>query len=221
MKTSLATSPLRVLTNRFVALVCVLTFISSNALTINAQGDRITVRVNRPGAKISPTMHGLFFEDINFAADGGIYPERIKNRSFEFPEPMMGWKPIERANYKGTTYVINREQADAANRRFLRLAPEANASGNKGFGITNEGFRGIGVKQGAEYTFTVTARHADRTRTSTSVLRVEIEDENNRSLGSATINPIAPEWKTLDYRMKERRAANTAIIDEEYYSAVL
>lgn len=42
--------------------------------------------------KIQPTMYGIFFEDINFAADGGIYAELIKNRSFEFDEPLTGWK---------------------------------------------------------------------------------------------------------------------------------
>ncbi|HEX9602065.1 MAG TPA: alpha-L-arabinofuranosidase, partial [Mariniflexile sp.] len=42
-------------------------------------------------AKIQPTMYGVFFEDINFAADGGLYAEMIKNRSFEFDNPFMGW----------------------------------------------------------------------------------------------------------------------------------
>ena len=51
------------------------------------QPNTITVQVDRPGAAISPTMFGLFFEDINFGADGGLYPERVKNRSFEFPRP--------------------------------------------------------------------------------------------------------------------------------------
>ena len=39
------------------------------------------------GAAISPSMYGIFFEDINFGADGGLYPELVKNRSFEFQEP--------------------------------------------------------------------------------------------------------------------------------------
>ena len=53
--------------------------------------DVVAVDASRPGADISPTMFGVFFEDINFAADGGLYPERIKNRSFEFDEPLAGW----------------------------------------------------------------------------------------------------------------------------------
>ena len=60
-----------------------------------AQVREITVQVNKPGAPIPMTLFGLFFEDINSGADGGIYPERVKNRSFEFPNPMMGWKPLD------------------------------------------------------------------------------------------------------------------------------
>ena len=51
----------------------------------------ITVNVDQPGARINPAMWGVFFEDINFGADGGLYAEMVKNRSFEFPEPLMGW----------------------------------------------------------------------------------------------------------------------------------
>jgi len=51
----------------------------------------ISVDAAHPGAAISPSMYGVFFEDINFGADGGLYPELVKNRSFEFQEPLTGW----------------------------------------------------------------------------------------------------------------------------------
>ncbi len=54
----------------------------------------ISVDAAHPGAAISPAMFGIFFEDINFGADGGLYPERIKNRSFEFDQPLKGWRAI-------------------------------------------------------------------------------------------------------------------------------
>src|ERR1700751_807137 len=50
-----------------------------------------SVDLAHPGASISPAMFGVFFEDINFGADGGLYPELIKNRSLEFQEPLTGW----------------------------------------------------------------------------------------------------------------------------------
>src|SRR3974390_3613566 len=68
----------------------------------NAQGaDVIRVDVVHPGAAISPQMYGVFFEDINFAADGGLYPELVKNRSFEFSDPLTGWHEIMVINAKG------------------------------------------------------------------------------------------------------------------------
>ena len=49
------------------------------------------VNTKKLGAPIQSTMYGIFFEDINYAADGGLYGELIKNRSFEFPQALMGW----------------------------------------------------------------------------------------------------------------------------------
>jgi hypothetical protein len=54
----------------------------------------ITVQADKPGAKINPAMWGIFLEDVNFGADGGLYAELVKNRSFEFPDRMMGWTRI-------------------------------------------------------------------------------------------------------------------------------
>ena len=52
---------------------------------------QFTVQANKPGVEIQPTMYGIFFEDINFGADGGLYAEMVENRSFEFPQRLMGW----------------------------------------------------------------------------------------------------------------------------------
>ncbi|MDR0393726.1 MAG: alpha-L-arabinofuranosidase, partial [Tannerella sp.] len=50
------------------------------------------INLKKTGADIAPTMYGLFFEDINYAADGGLYAEKVKNRSFEFPaNHFTGW----------------------------------------------------------------------------------------------------------------------------------
>ena len=61
----------------------------------------ISVLADKPGAEIQPAMWGVFFEDINFAADGGIYAELVKNRSFEFELPMTGWRTLSKQNGTG------------------------------------------------------------------------------------------------------------------------
>src|SRR6187200_3073026 len=83
---------------------------------INAQQkDKIIVRANQPIAEIQPTMWGIFFEDINLGADGGIYAELVKNRSFEFKSPMIGWTVKQNKFNEGSALVINRQQEATAN----------------------------------------------------------------------------------------------------------
>src|SRR5512146_859707 len=65
-------------------------------IAATAAGATPTVQADKPGAKINPAMWGIFFEDINLGADGGLYAELVKNRSFEFPNAMMGWLPSVR-----------------------------------------------------------------------------------------------------------------------------
>src|ERR687885_446451 len=108
---------------RALALVCALALCAAQA---------------RPA--FAPTLFGLFFEDINFGADGGLYPERVKNRSFEFPDALMGWQKIERAGAGGSLTVLEEKPLNENNSHYLRM--EAGAGGR--VGVTNEGFRGMG-----------------------------------------------------------------------------
>ena len=78
-------------TSSFSTTLLVAAVVAANAV----RAATIAVQADKPGARINPAMWGVFFEDINLGADGGLYAELVKNRSFEFPEPMMGWfKPV-------------------------------------------------------------------------------------------------------------------------------
>lgn len=159
-------------------------FLTFLLLVAVVQAQDVTVQVNKPGAAIPRTLFGLFFEDINFGADGGLYPERVKNRSFEFPNPMMGWKQLDRGDKKGQVYVFDHGSVnDTANSHYLRI---------KSSGVTNEGFRGIGVQKGAEYRFSIRARRVDG---SPVALRVEVED-GNRVVGETQVTGFTNVWKT-------------------------
>src|SRR6476620_4740450 len=103
----------------------------------------LVLGVDRPGASIAKTMVGLFFEDINFAADGGLYPERVKNRSFEFPDPLMGWKRATPA--AGTFTVRTDAPVSPKNPHYLRIEGTDRA---QPFGVMNDGFRGVAIEAG-------------------------------------------------------------------------
>lgn len=173
-----------------VALICAAVLSPPRAQYAQTQSDAVTVQIDRPGAAISPSLFGLFFEDINFGADGGLYPERVKNRSFEFPDPMMGWKRLARGETKGTLQIYDAGSGSGRpNAHHLQIT--ADSSG--GFGVTNEGFRGMGVEQGKEYLFSVSARKVGDTP---AALRVEVEDADGKKLGEAGITGLTPAWQT-------------------------
>src|SRR6187399_2386998 len=138
---------------RFKQLITVVIVLLMSA-QLSAQSTKLTVQVDKPIAEIQPTMWGIFFEDINFGADGGLYAELVKNRSFEFPTPMMGWRE-SRVNYqKGRILIVNKSD-NSSNARFARITIN-NPEGN--YSLSNEGFRGIGVHKEKQYDFSIMAR---------------------------------------------------------------
>lgn len=129
----------------------------------------MTVDVSKPKAKIQPTMYGIFFEDINFGADGGLYAELVKNRSFEFPQALVGWTPF------GQVEIRDEQPCFDRNPHYVRIT-------NNGqllrAGLDNEGFRGIGVKKDGEYRFSVYARTPDAEPVKLSVELVNAAGDN-------------------------------------------
>src|ERR1700684_4234486 len=84
----------------------------------------ITIHADQPGAGINPAMWGIFFEDINFGADGGLYAELVKNRGFEFPDALMGWTLLSPSLAKGEASVQTDSPLNANNPHYLRLQSE-------------------------------------------------------------------------------------------------
>jgi alpha-L-arabinofuranosidase len=154
---------------------------------------KLTVQTDKPIAAIQPTMWGIFFEDINFGADGGLYAELVKNRSFEFSQPLMGWKEQKFDRFSlnkesGFTSIINRGEEGTSSPRYARVSVNA----DKGYGLTNEGFRGMGIKKDMQYNFSVLLKQHEG---STTKLRVELVDSKGNVLGETTISPIENNWK--------------------------
>lgn len=156
------------------------------------QNSTIVVNPDKITAQVQPEMWGVFFEDINMGADGGIYAELIKNRSFEFYKPLMGWTAKGRKLKEGDLLVLNRKESHANNPRFLRVNSRGSERGD--LGITNEGFRGIGVKKGLSYDFSVFYRQAS----ANVILHAELLDSTGKILGAAVLSPKGSDnqWKS-------------------------
>lgn len=107
------------------------------------------IDIQKVGSPIQSTMYGIFFEDINFGADGGLYAELIKNRSFEFENPWGGWEPF------GDVSIAEKNPCFNKNPHYAHLTYTGQITGT---GLENEGFKGIGIKADENYDFSLYAR---------------------------------------------------------------
>lgn len=176
----------------FAALALLITLALAPSPAPAADAQPLTLRVDaaKPGPAISPTMYGIFFEDINFAGDGGMYPELISNRSFEFREPMLDWKWELRGGAFGSLRLMDNGGLNPNNPHYLRIQVET-AGG--GYGVTNEGFRGVGVEKGKTYDFSLYARSVDGKPVAVQAL---VEGATGgKAYGSAKVEGFTKEWK--------------------------
>lgn len=150
----------------------------------------IHIKTDQPVASISPTLWGVFFEDINMGADGGIYAELIKNRSFEFSKPLMGWSILGKKVKEGDIRILNQQEAKPSNPRFMRVQINNSVVGEAG--IANEGFRGMGLKKNLRYDFSMMYRQLNEGIT----IHLELTDASKKILGSTSFKPSSSgkEW---------------------------
>ncbi|MFV7233968.1 alpha-L-arabinofuranosidase C-terminal domain-containing protein [Flavobacterium sp. ZB4R12] len=164
-----------------------------NGIYANAQKTNLEVNIANTVTKIQPTMYGAFFEDINFAADGGLYAEMIKNRSFEFEAPLMGWDQPNTDKYafnkqSGSATIIKALE-NKTNPRFCRFL----INNDKVFEMINEGFRGMGVKKDAKYNLSLKAANHNG---AIKKIIIQFVDKDNKILGETSIAPTSNDWQT-------------------------
>ena len=170
-----------------------------------AQPHRMDIDLKKVGAPIQPTMYGIFFEDINFAADGGLYAELVKNRSFEFPnDPLQGWKAF------GKVEVRDDGPFDRCP-HYARLVDPGHP--HKWTGLDNEGFFGIGVKGGETYRFSVWARVPEGGE---STLRIELVNTasmgENQFVCQEPLTVAGTEWKQYEVILKPNTTLDKATL---------
>lgn len=172
-----------------LAAVLAGTFLAGNALFAQQE---LMVDMSKTIAPIQPTMYGIFFEDINFAADGGLYAEMVKNRSFEFTIPMMGW-----SQPNSNRHSYNNESGFAMPVKYFEGEGNLNfikvqVKNAEGYELHNEGFRGMGIKAGDTYRFTFDAKQIEG---AVSAIKAELLDEEGTSIAEVSVPVSGSEWK--------------------------
>ncbi|MBB2144882.1 alpha-L-arabinofuranosidase [Pedobacter sp. LMG 31464] len=164
--------------NRVYTYTCLLLALSSQTFAQTAK--ILKVKTDQSIAKVEPNMWGVFFEDINFGADGGIYAELIKNRSFEFTKPLMGWSIQQNKSNEGEVLVVNRKEVNETNPRYLQIKKEGD-----NLELANEGFKGMGIKKGLRYDFSMLYRMP----VSGIKLVLNLKNSQNKVIGQTTLTP--------------------------------
>ena len=167
-----------------------------SCLSLSAQSHTMEVNTKKLGAPVQPTMYGLFFEDINYAADGGLYGELVKNRSFEFPDHLMGWEAFG-------TFEVKDDGPFERCPHYVELRWPGHKERRSG--LSNNGFFGIGVKQGEEYRFTVWAKAPQ----GSARIRVQLIDratmEENQQFTDTKLEITSNQWKQYELIIKSPR----------------
>jgi len=163
-----------------------------------AEGDaavrQLTLNASKAGVSIAPTMYGIFFEDINFGADGGLYAELVKNRSFEFPQSLMGWKAYGKVELSTTDPAFER------NPHYVTIYDPGHRE--KRSGLENEGFFGMGLRDGMTYDFSVYARVRGGEKAS---LRVDLVDSKNAIVETKNVDITSSKWTKYTLSLKSSK----------------
>lgn len=165
----------------------------------------IYIHADQPGVDISPVLYGLFFEDINYGADGGLYAELVQNRSFEYfnieprdflreescgdMHPLYAWEKIERGDGTCRTTVSRWTSLNRANENYLTIYIDE--PGN-GVGVANLGFGGIRIEKGETYDVSLHALLRDCKGNES--LTVALEGADGTVYGSLQVNGLTPSW---------------------------
>lgn len=174
---------------------------ASSLLGAYAQTHTFDVNTKKVGAKVQPTMYGIFFEDINYAADGGLYGELVKNRSFEFPDALMGWKAFGKFEVK--------------NDGPFERCPHYVVLGYSGHndaatGLQNEGYFGIGIEKGEDYRFSVWAKAVSGDATVEVSLVDESTMDEHQEFATAKLKVSGNEWKKYELVLKPAKTVQKA-----------
>jgi alpha-L-arabinofuranosidase len=152
----------------------------------------LTVHADRPGARISPNLYGIFFEEINHAGDGGLYGELVRNRSFEDAATPEGWSLVTRGGAEAKIALDADRPVNEGQRHSLRI--EIRNAGDGQAGIANEGFWGIAVQEGAACRLSVYAR---RSREFRGALTASLEGASGEVYARKRLDGLTEDWKKL------------------------
>jgi alpha-L-arabinofuranosidase len=183
---------------RTAALAALLTLASTLA-SFAAEPAALTVDAANPGHAISPMLYGIFFEDINCSADGGLYAELVRNRNFEDSEQPEHWSLIGSGPAQVNLSIDRTDPIGAKNPRSLKVDVAQVGSGRAG--VANAGFWGMSVVKGQSYVLSLFARG---TQGFAGPLVASIESNDGVVYSQAKVPALGNAWKNYQITLEAR-----------------
>jgi len=169
------------------------------AAFVHAQKPLLTIHIDKPVAKVSPTLYGLMTEEINYSYDGGLYAEMVRNRTFRGNwSGVLYWYLVEEGNGQGRMGVDSQTGPSAALSQSLRL-DVAKADPQNQVGVLNEGYWGMAVRPNTTYAGSLYAK-LDSPALGTINVRL-VSNADNRTLASAVVSGITTDWKQCQFSL--------------------
>lgn len=178
------------------SLVLLTVAIAAMPLAARAEAT-ISVDVNHPGHPIPSTLWGIFFEDINLSADGGLYPELVRNRSFEDSDQPEYWKLSNTGGGQSEISVDDSRPLNPFNRHCLRVKVDGS------FTVENDGYWGMNIVQGQGYRLWFAARMANGLY---GPLRVRLVGADGTELAQGEVPSLKRYWQ---YHSLDLKATGT------------
>ncbi len=181
----------------------------------------INAQTRQAGKEISSDLFGLFFEDINYAADGGLYAELVQNRSFEYnPEERHGWNPLSYWEFivpghsLGQISVETKAPIHPNNPHYVVMVaefignyPQVKASIEPGVGLKNYGFDGIVVRQGEKYNLSLFAKLLAG---ESMDFLVSLQTQKGEVLAQSKLNVSAGSWHKYETQLTATANSDSA-----------
>ncbi|AAK81366.1 MULTISPECIES: alpha-L-arabinofuranosidase C-terminal domain-containing protein [Clostridium] len=197
---------LTILMSTFLTTGAVLSYTSLSAKAAPTTNDDYTLNINTDNKLFneSDMLTGLFFEDINHGADGGLYSELLQNQSFEFKDSLSSWTVDKTGSTSSTAEVCTSKPLNSNNTHYLELnCPDNNSS----LKLVNSGYKGITVNNNAKYDFYFWARNVGKGNKVT----IQLEDENGNAISEdKTIGKINGQWRKYEGHLRATKSTSNA-----------
>ncbi len=157
-----------------------------------AQDSKLTIDAEHPGARVSPALWGIFFEDINCSADGGIYAEMVRNRSFEDTAKPDHWSALSTGTAKVDLSISDERPLSPKNLHSLKVSVLDTGTGRAG--VVNNGYWGMSLTRGESYTLSLNARGD---KGFSGRLTLTLESSNGVVYAQTKLPKLSRDWKAF------------------------